>query len=458
MFIKLNYIFNLIMKSLSETANISIPGILFIYLFLDIDSHILINKIVVFSLINFLSAYALDSFIFRGESLNNRKKYTYFFIAIILSVISAFITSRDTRLVPFILYLIIWYKSIVSITDKGDFQSTKKIFVISLLLYLFVIFILSLTNGESDTAIKLKSFFPIYVGASLSYFATINLERVYNKKNTNSLNKSKNIRIVNLISNSVILVFLVSTLTGFFGIWKKVFSSNIVKGLGGILQKVAEVVLYPIVFLTSRLAELIFRKADLLRLKRLNIGKTPEEIEETVNETISTRPQIIIDIIFTIAKWGTIFLIIYIILFYIIKAINNKVLYKNIEDEEEEKEFILSSKDVPGRMKKSFKKLFSDIAELFSKSNENFLNLHIIRRIYIDTILILKDEGYKFKNHQTPNEYLFSLEQSKYVDTGIGELTKVYNDYRYGGKEPTKEELEECARVKKNIYEISKEK
>ncbi len=457
MFTKLSRLFNLIIKGVSETSTVFIYGILFIFLFLEIDSHVLIDNLMILSLINFLLAHALDFYIFRGNKLNNRKKYTYVLIALVLSIVSALITSKETRIIPFIIYLIVWYKSIVNITEEKDFQSIKKMFIISLLLYLFIIFILGITNGESATTQKLKAFFPIYVGASLSYFAMINLESVYSKKDSNSLNKRKNIRIVNLISNSMILIFLLSTLTGFFGIWEKVFSSKIFKGFGSVFQKVMEVVLYPIVILTTKLAEFIFRKADLSRLEQLNSGKASEEIEKVAEEALSSRSQFIIEIIFTIAKWGIIIFIVYIILFYVIKAINNKVLSRIEEDDEEEKEFILSSKDIARRMKKSFKKLFSNAFRLFSESNGDTLNFHIIRKIYIDTILTLKKKGYEFKNHQTPNEYLASLEQSKYINTGISELTKVYNDYRYGRKEPTIEEIEECTRIRSVIIETSKE-
>lgn len=218
-----------------------------------------------------------------------------------------------------------------------------------------------------------------------------------------------------------------------------------------------EIVLYPIIILTTKLAELIFKKADLSRLGRLNVGKTPEEIEKMANETLSVKTQIIIEKIFFIVKWGIIVLIIYVILFYLIKALKDKSLYTSVDDVDEEKEFILSSKDIPRRMSKSFRKLFSRVSGLFSK-NSNILNLNTIRRIYIDTILTLKAEGYEFKNYHTPNEYLSSLEKSKYTNTGIYDLTKVYNDYRYGRKEPSKEKVEECMRVKRNIYEISKEK
>ncbi|SCG83644.1 hypothetical protein DW1_2077 [Proteiniborus sp. DW1] len=457
MFAKVNYILNLIVRGISETANIFISGIIFIFIFLDIDSFILINNIALLSLINFLCAYALDFFVFKGNSLNNRKKYTYFFIAIVLSLVSAFITSKETRFVPFIMYLIIWYKSILSITDKRDFQSTKNIFIISLLLYLFVVFILNITNGYSATTTRLKSFFPIYVGATLSHFALLNLESVYNNKKVNSINKNQNMRIVNLISYLMVSIFLVFTLTGFFGLWERIFFSNIFKGFGVVIQKAVEVVLYPIVLLITKLVELIFKKSDLSRLKQLNVGKTPEEIEKIANETLSSKNQVIIDRAFSIVKLLVVGLIIYVILFYLIKAIKNKVLYSNLEDEEEEKEFILSYKDIPIKMKKSFRKIFAKISELFLE-NSSVLNLHIIRRIYIDTILTLRGEGHEFKNHHTPNEYLSLLENTKYINTGIYDLTKVYNDYRYGRKEPTEEDIEECLRAKKNIYEISKGK
>lgn len=456
MFTKVNNILNLIIKGVSETAGVFISGILFIFIFLDIDSLMLINSIMLLSLINFLCAYALDFFVFRGGSLDNRKKYTYFFIAVTLSVVSAYFTSREIKIIPFIIYLIIWYKSILSISDKRDFQSTKKIFVVSLLLYLLIIFILNIINEDSATTVKLKSFLPIYVGATLSHFAMLNLESVYNKKNSNSLNKSKNMRVINLISNSMILLFLVSTLTDFFGIWEKIFSSNIFKWLGIVFQKVMEVVLYPIILLTTKLSELIFRKADFSRLDRLKAGKAPDEIEKIANEALSIRNQIIIDKIFFVAKLLVIGLIIYILLYYLIKAINNKTLYKS-EENEEEKEFILSSKDIPRKMKKTFEKLFSKISGLFP-GDSSVLSLHIIRRIYIDTILTLKGEGYEFKNHYTPNEYLTLLEESEYINTGIDDLTRVYNDYRYGRKEPTEEKIEECLRIKRNIYKTSKEK
>lgn len=455
---RLNNIFNIIIKGISETAIVSISGTIFIFLFAEVDSHILINRIMFLSLANYLCAYALYYYIFKEVNVNNKKKYTFILIAIFISLVSSYITSMGLKVVTFIIYLIIWYKSIVSITDERDFQSAKKVFMVSLLFYLFIILILSLLNGESVAIQNLKVFFSIYIGATLSYFATANLEKAYNKKNSNSLNKAKNIKIINLISNLLVLSFLVSTLTGFFGILEKIVFSNIANYFGIIIQKIIEIILYPIVILTTKLVELIFSRTDFSILEQLNKGNTPEYIEEIVNETLSPKSQAIIETVFSIAKWGIVILIIFIVSFYIIKAISNRALSKNEEDDKEEKEFILSSKDIERRMKKSLKKLANVVSALFSKSKDNSLELPRIRRIYIDTILTLKEKGYEFKKHYTPNEYLSTLAESKYINAGINDLTKVYNGCRYGKKEVTEEEIEESIRIKSNIYEISKEK
>ncbi|WP_352420061.1 DUF4129 domain-containing protein [Proteiniborus sp.] len=456
MYAKLNNIFNIIVKGLFETAIISISGILLIFLFAEIDSTSIINRIIAFSLVNYLCAYYLNSYVLIKIKSNFKKKYITIFFAVFLSLVSSLVTSSETIVICFIIYLFGWYRSFVSIVEDRDIQSTKKIFIISLLVYLFIILIISLTNGESATAQKLKMFFPIYVGSALSYFAITNIEVAYNKRNSNSLNKAKNIRIINLISFSLIIIVLAFTLTGFFDVWKIIFSSKLFNAISSILQKIGEIIIYPIALFITKIGELIYRKADFSILERLNNGEISEEIENIPSSTLSSNTQFIIDLVFNIVKWSIVISIIFIIIFYIIKAISNiSLLSENEENEEEEKEFILSPKEMRKRIGKSLKRLILNVSMAFSKSRNNIYDIPVIRRIYLDTILTLKEKGYEFANNHTPNEFLSTLNKSKYINTGIRDLTRIYNEYRYGRIEPTEEEIENCINVKSNIIKIN---
>lgn len=463
MFTRLNTIFNIIIKGIFETTIISISGVLFLFFIGNIDDSFIINMILTLSLVNYLCAHALSFYVFKGASIDDRKKHLIVLFALAISLASAFITSKEITIafvvIYFIIYLLVWYKSMVSIIDERDNESTKKSFKIGVIFFIIMVLIISVNNGKSITAQKIKMFFPLYVGASLSYFATVNLATAYNKKNTNSLNKVKNIKIINLISTSLILLILLFTLTGFFGVWEKIFSSKIVKTVGFLLQKIIEFIVYPLALLITKTVEYIYSRAKHSLFEQLNNGERVEETETIVIEALSPKAQFVIDILSTIIKWGIIIMIIYLIIIYIIKTINNRKLSKNKEEEdEEEKEFILSPKDIKKEMGKSLRKIASNVSRLFLKPKNHSQDLPIIRRIYLDTILHIEEKGYKFQNYYTPNEYLSTIKDSKYINAGIKDLTDIYNDCRYSGKEPTKEKVEKCISIKNSIYEISKEK
>lgn len=313
-------------------------------------------------------------------------------------------------------------------------------------------------DRDSDTTRKLNELFVIYVGSSLSYFAALNIERAYNKRNSNTLNKVNNIRIINLISNFLILLFLIFSTTGVFGFWKKLFSTATFRLIGTIFTKAIEILLYPIIFLISKIGELIFKNGDFSILERLNSGKTPSEIEKMAEEPLTSKSQVILEKVFLFVKCTIIALVVYIIIRYIVKAVNSMRSLKIDDEDEEEREFITSPKDIAGRMKEAVKELMYNLTNLFSRPDDKFLGLHKIRRIYIDIILILNEEGYEFKKFYTPNEYLFTLKKTKFKDSGVDELTRIYNDLRYGLKEPADEEINKCIEVKNNIYKISKSK
>jgi len=458
MYEKLNNVFNVIIRGISETAIAYLPSIILIYFFAEIDSYTLINKIVFFSVMNYLSSYMLSYYVLRGDKLNRKNKSILVLSAIVLSFVSSYITSKDILIFVFITYLFVWYVSISSIVEEKDFQSVKKIFVVSVVFYLLILFVLNLLDRDSDTAQKLNELFVIYVGASLSYFAALNIEKAYNKRASNTLNKVNNIKIINLISNFLILLFLIFSTTGLFGFWKRLFSTNVFRVLSVIFNKAIEILLYPIFFLISKLGELIFKNGDFSILERLNSGETPSEIEKIAEESLSPKSQIILEKVFLFIKWIIIVLVLYIIIRYIIKAINNMRSPKMDDEGEEEKEFITSPKDIAERMKETMKELMHSLTNLFSKPDDNVSRLHIIRRIYIDTILILKEEGHEFKKFYTPNEYLLTLEETKFKDSGIEELTRIYNDFRYGLKEPVDEEVSKCIEIKNNIYKIANDK
>ncbi len=458
MYARLNNIFNIIIKGLFETASVSISGILLLYFFVGIDSDFTINTTITLSLANYLCAYSLYFYVLKSSNIKHKMKFIIIFFAVVLSLISSFITSKEMIVIYFIVYLFVWYKSVISITGERHIDSVKNNFVVTVVLFFVMIFILTLFDGDSITAQKIKLLFPIYVGVSLSYFATVNLITAYNKKNSNFLNKTKNIKIINLIINSLILIILAFALTGFWGIWDKLLSSQIIKNLWAIIQKIIEIILYPIVFLLSKLIEFIFRKADFSILDKINSGEIPEQVEEIANQTLSPKAQTVMNITFNIVKWGIIILAIYLVIFYIIRALNNRIALSNEGDDEEEKEFILSPEDIRKKIEKSLKRLALNSSRLFLKSQNNSHSLPTIRRIYLDTILILKGKGHEFEIHHTPNEYVSKLKKSEYINTGIEDLTHIYNEYRYGRKEPTKEEINQCINVKNNIYRISKEK
>lgn len=458
MYTRLNNLFNLIIKGLFETTTISIAGVLFIYIFLGIDNDLVSNKILALSLTNYLCAYALNNYVLRESIVNDKNKFVIGLASVVISFLSATITSGEKIaihvVIYFIMYLFVWYKSITSITEKKDLSSARNSFVAKIVFIICMIIFLNIFAEDSITLQKLKMFFIIYVGVALSYFATINLENAYNRKYTNSLNKMENIKIINMITTIIILIILLFTVTGFFGIWDKVMSSNIVMTIGNTLLKIIEIILYPIVLIIMKIAEKIYRRGNFSELDGLNTTEGIEGTEDFIREDLSPAAEAVLTTLFNIIKWTILILIIYLIIRQIIKAINRKALISNEEDDEE-KEFILTPKDIRNKIKKSLNNIVINVKRIFSKPNSE---LPIIRRIYLETILILEEKGFKFSSYFTPNEYLSTLEDSKFKNANITYLTETYNDCRYGNKEPTEENIDNCIKIKKDIYELSKDK
>lgn len=461
MYTKLSNLFNLIVKGLFETAVILNTGVLFSYFFLNVDSHLAINKIIIFSLVNYLCVYGLNIYVFKEMGISNRNKLSISVAAIGLSLISSIITADEIVVIHiiiyFTIYLFVWYRGLISITEKTDLTSAKSSFILNTVIFVSMIIFLNIFAGDSITTQRIKMYFILYIGAALSYFARVNLENAYNKRNINSLNKMKNIKIINIISTSIILIILLFTLTGFFGIWNKILGSNIVISMGNIILKAIEVILYPIVWLIMKLAESVFKRGDFAGFPILNAPEGAEKAEDTAAEILSPGTQAFISTLFNIAKWAVLIIIMYLIIRKMIKAINRKDFLED-EEEDEEREFILTPDEVRKKVKDTLNKLATNISGLFSKNKENNRGIPVIRSIYLDIVLILEEKGYKLLSYLTPKEYLSTLENTKYINAGMKDLTQAYNDFRYGGKEPTDEKVKELIDIKRAIYELSKEK
>ncbi|MBS4537108.1 hypothetical protein GOQ27_01460 [Clostridium sp. D2Q-11] len=376
-----------------------------------------------------------------GEKLTRKTKESYHrnkiipILGILVSTLFA-IFSTSLRAMPIvfiIIYLFIWMQGLKLIIDIDTNKDIFRKFIITI--FIGFLFSIDIIVGSLRWYIdKLSPYIFIFVVISLIYSIRSNMYSAYN--NINSINKKKNLKRFNILSNIfiILMIFILANLTFDFLDIRLVIEKSL---------PIVKTIFYPIVLLISYIIYFLGQLFKLLKVNKkfevpeMEIDKSKEmEVELHVNQNPTAQ------LIITYIGWISVAIII-IVIGYIIYRLT-KDIEKSCEDEdsfvEEEKEFILKKKDI----------LDGIINRVKGRKSEgiNHKELNIVRKLFIEISLIMIKKGYVFKKEYTPREFLRqdrgNIDETEFI---VSEYEKV----RYGNKSPTKEKIHKLIEYKNMI-------
>ncbi|MGO1367966.1 MAG: hypothetical protein ACTHVE_05040 [Senegalia sp. (in: firmicutes)] len=407
---------------------IAFDGLRYIILIMTIigmvTENIIFNKLVLFVFLIMILSYLLSGFISKSNINKNKLLKIIPFLGIITAIVFSYYSTKSSLVFILftIIYLSIW---IVSLRLKDESYSNDDVFKKIILTSLIAtIFSLDIFMGNTRWFMNdLVPYIIIFIIVSFIYSIRLNLYNAY--LDNNAINKSKNLKIFNVLSNIIIIFIMLIILYFSFGI----SNMELVKTK---IYPVLEFVINPLIFIVSILYKFFKKIFPDFKLK-----ETPQEnslnLENSDNNLLEENIEQN-EIAQVVLNYLGYFLVAFIIatLVYIIYRIS-----KNIDSGEksndniivEEKEFIFNRKNIINNIKNKFKK---------NTNNNTNKNMHIIRLIFIDISNSMIQKGYEYKKNFTPREFIFQnkkdLEKTKeFIDT--------YEKVRYGKKSIGEEDM-----------------
>lgn len=345
---------------------------------------------------------------------NVERKKVVFFALTSISFIFSLIFIKNLKfeyiiLSSFYLFAVMVYAVIHYNYDLDELDIFARKYMVSTL-----ICITNMICLQSSKFIEVvKFYFPIYMIVSILYIIQLNILRQYTDSSANAIDEDKNISMFNIISVITVGVSILIFTTGYL---KKMWDFLIF-----ITPKLIYIVLKQVSIIIAWIYENIFYKLYVYRfMKKLCESN---EVVDTVMLCCST-------ILFT----SFIIVSIYFMLKFRYKTKNKT---RKVNFIEMIKSILLFTSDNPGEhIKLKMKKI---------------KNLHIIRKLYIDTVKILDRKGIEYNNLYTPNEFNEVIENSEFKDKNISHIVRLYNELRYGNKDISKEDIVFAHKVKKNL-------
>lgn len=443
-----------------DIINIFMFGLLTIgILFGNVDilnNNSLINQILISCFANYLLSYMFSYYIIKKTFISLKIRFILPMLATCISLGSIILfmgsLTIGLKIGVLILNLILWLKGIGAVSYDDDYKTAKNRFALNIIVLLSLTMINFFMQNFVFIYKITEVYLPIYFIIQILYFARSSLLNAYRGKNINTINMTRNVRIFNIISSLITLTILLLIMTNFFGAGDFKIVSGAMSFILKVIEKVLRIVFYPVLLLLSKVAQLVSKKLDKYSdLFEKTLSSFGDRLDSRHDELFFIENPIV-NLIFVFIKWTIFAVLVFFILFFIFRKMKDISPYKVDEIEEgEEKDFVLTIKNVKHILNKRVKNLISKIV---NRKTNDLGSLHIIRRLYIEVILKLNKKGYRFERCDTPNEYLSNIDDNRYVNAGLNKLTQYYNEVRYGRKEIKSSSIAECVNIKANIDKI----
>ncbi|WP_130806598.1 hypothetical protein [Senegalia massiliensis] len=394
-----------------------------------VTDNIYFNRIVLFIFSLFITSYLISKLISTKKDLKIFLSKAIVLIGIITSMVLSYYSSRTNMLFILftIIYLLIWIKGIKL---KNQIYYNKDIFQKFILtLIIGLLFSLDILIGNTRWYVNdIIPYILIFIIISFIFSIRVNLYNAY--ASDNHINKSKNLKIFNVISNIFIIMIIGSIIYfSFEGYNIKLINSN--------SDKIIDVLLAPLIFIVSIIYNFLSKIISKINPELKTNDSTLELTNNNENLLEVQNQNETMELAFNYLGWALVIGII-IVLAYILYRMS-KNIENNKKDNEniilEEKEFIFDRHNIVNNFKNKF--IRSKAGQI---KNEN---LHKVRLIFIQISQIMLKQGYNYRKEFTPREFIL---QNKEDEGKAKKFIEEYEKVRYGNKDIDEEDM-------KKIYE-----
>ncbi len=369
-------------------------------------------------------------------SLDDKKRNKYHYIGLVGIALSLIMGARTSSHYPLIgqvmmggYFVVVWMNGIKFITEHDNSHFFFKRFFKSALIMLFIMFTIG-SNQITWYVQILQPYFIVYFIAVFMNLISMNLKAAYQETVVNVIQVSRRILIFNVMS-VVILSLAIAVLVVLF--------SNVNFGW---LETVLRILLMPMLqlgsFFSSRIKSRASKQQETDGDFVSGIADNVDEMREDLREEFAVQTESVWD---EYIPWIFIVLMILALIalaYYLTRGIERKRKVNQDLDNDEIRESMITASYLKEHFSDQMKSVTDKIDELLGRNKVELPRLRSMYQNYLDYIM---SKGVFLTDDLTPNEVLRKDQRKRKTTIEATELTKVYNAYRYGGKEES--ELDE---------------
>lgn len=411
---KINETFNVIIKSLyySILRFILFYTVSVVMLNIKFNNNFMLLFTLLIHIVVFAICSLFDENIILNLSTRNRGIILVSF-AIIGMIICSYGYNLFSYLFTFIYFVII---SIISIKNGVSFVKSS----VEAFKSIVLVFILASVYASDKTIVafdnKIIDYILVYFITGFIYLLSNNFNNYYD--NENSINKKKNLIILNSISTAIIISLV------FFKDKIILLLQNVSRSISSYTDKLLNDFANALNYLANSILNEKFTAFVENFIKKHNESgivsdtNTVEKATEAVKDIMQSDGGavdfgVLYNLVFIIFA-----VILAVLLFLSLKHFKYK---RNTKSKNIEKEFIFKKEEIIKEIKDNIKSIFKK-REILSPE----------RTMYKNTVIKLIDDGYDLQMSTTPNEYIKTVKQKDIDKYDFDELTKRYNKCRYG--------------------------
>jgi len=361
------------------------------------------------------------------SSLNDDRRSKFNIIGIGGMVVALFMGTRfnpeysfSGQLIMGGYFIIVWMNGIKFIHEDDNTHYFSRRFFQTAMGMIFITITVGIGQTQWIVSV-LRPFFVVFFMTAIMILISMNLKAAYKEESANRMQVSRRILVFNVIT---ILVFTVA-IVGLVSMFSTVEL--------GWLESILRFVLIPIGqligFFSGRVRARAIKKQGTESGVPTVIAESVDKMREDLREEFPVSTDTPWD---QYIEWGAIIIVILgliVLMYYLTKRLERNKKNPEMLETDEVRETLLTGQYLKALLKDKVDGISKKINGLLGRDSENLPPIRLIYKTYLQYI---SNKGVSVSADLTPNEILRLDESKRGKKADPPELTRIYNEYRYG--------------------------
>jgi len=317
-------------------------------------------------------------------------------------------------------FIIVWMKGIKFVHEEDNTHYFSRRFFQTSMGMIFITITVGIGQVEWISSM-LRPFFIVFFMTAIMNLISMNLKAAYKEESANRMQVSRRILVFNVVT---ILVFTVA-IVGLVSMFSTVKL--------GWLESILRFVLLPVGqllgFFSSKMRARAIKKQGAESGVPTVIAESVDKMREDLREEFPVSTETPWD---QYIEWGAIIIVILgliVLMYYLTKRLERNKKASEMLETDEVRETLLTGEYLKQLFKDKMEGINKKINGLLGRDSENLPPIRFIYKTYLQYIA---NGGVSVSSDLTPNEILKLDETKRGEKADPPELTRIYNEYRYG--------------------------